>query len=78
MQEYQELLDAYSKLDINTKRNEIMYEVEELFSLFHSLTRGEDALLHHEDDIGEEEFLNAAYAYLISTKENIGMFLNNK
>lgn len=28
--------------------------------------------------LGEDEFLNAVYAYLISTKESIGQYLDNK
>ena len=81
MEEYNELVESFSKLNSNTKRDEIMYEVQELFELFHILTGGSDILLTSEMDeyetgLGEEEFLNSIYAYLISTKENIGKYLD--
>lgn len=81
MEEYNELVESFSKLNSNTKRDEIMYEVQELFELFHVLTGGIDTLLTSEMDeyetgLGEEEFLNSIYAYLISTKENIGKYLD--
>ena len=81
MGEYNELIESFSKLDNDIKRDEIMYEVQELFALFHSLTGGTDTLLtgemnEYDTGLGEEEFLNSIYAYLISTKENIGKYLN--
>ena len=81
MGEYNELIDSFSRLDSKIKRDEIMYEVQELFALFHSLTGGTDTLLtgemnEYDTGLGEEEFLNSIYAYLISTKENIGKYLN--
>ena len=81
MEEYNELIEAFGRLNSNTKRDEILYEVQELFALFHSLTGGSDTLLHtdmneYETGLGEEEFLNSVYAYLISTKENIGRYLD--
>lgn len=81
MEEYNELVESFSRLNPNTKRDEIMYEVQELFELFHILTGGSDTLLTSEMDeyetgLGEEEFLNSIYAYLISTKENIGKYLD--
>lgn len=80
MEEYNELVEAFSRLDSNTKRDEIMYEVQELFALFHTLTGGNDTLFtsemnDYETGLGEEEFLNSIYAYLVSTKENIGKYL---
>ena len=81
MEEYNELVESFSKLNSNTKRDEIMYEVQELFELFHILTGGNDTLFtgemnEYETGLGEEEFLNSIYAYLISTKENIGKYLD--
>ena len=81
MEEYNELIDSFSRLDNNIKRDEIMYEVQELFALFHSLTGGNDTLFtgemnEYDTGLGEEEFLNSIYAYLISTKENIGKYLD--
>lgn len=81
MEEYNELIEAFCKLDANTKRDEILYEVQELFALFYSLTGGSDTLLHremseYESGLSEDEFLNSIYAYLISTKENIGKYLD--
>lgn len=80
MEEYNELIEAFTKLQPSTKRDEIMYEVQELFALFHSLTGGSDTLLSTEmndyiNGLGEDEFLNSVYAYLVSTKENIGRYL---
>ncbi len=81
MEEYNELVEAFTKLSSNTKRDEILYEVQELFALFHTLTGGNETLLatemnEYESGLGEEEFLNSIYAYLISTKENIGRYLD--
>lgn len=81
MEEYNELIDSFSRLDSKIKRDEIMYEVQELFALFHSLTGGNETLLagemnEYDTGLGEEEFLNSIYAYLISTKENIGRYLD--
>ena len=81
MEEYNELIESFSRLDSDVKRDEIMYEVQELFALFHSLTGGRDTLFtgdmnEYETGLGEEEFLNSIYAYLISTKENIGRYLD--
>ena len=81
MEEYNELVESFSKLNSNTKRDEIMYEVQELFELFHILTGGNDTLFtgemnEYETGLGEEEFLNSIYAYLISTKENIGKYFD--
>ena len=81
MEEYNELVEAFTKLSSNTKRDEILYEVQELFALFHSLTGGNDTLFtgemnEYETGLGEDEFLNSLYAYLISTKENIGKYLD--
>lgn len=81
MEEYNELIESFSRLDNNIKRDEIMYEVQELFALFHSLTGGNDTLFtgemnEYDTGLGEEEFLNSIYAYLISTKENIGKYLD--
>ena len=81
MEEYNELIDSFSRLDSNIKRDEIMYEVQELFALFHSLTGGNETLFtgemnEYDTGLGEEEFLNSIYAYLISTKENIGRYLD--
>ena len=81
MEEYNELVEAFTKLSSNTKRDEILYEVQELFALFHSLTGGNDTLFtgemnEYETGLGEDEFLNSIYAYLISTKENIGKYLD--
>lgn len=81
MEEYNELIESFSKLDNDIKRDEIMYEVQELFALFHSLTGGNDTLFtgemnEYDTGLGEDEFLNSLYAYLISTKENIGKYLD--
>lgn len=81
MEEYNELVEAFTKLKPSTKRDEILYEVQELFALFHSLTGGNESLLStemndYESGLGEDEFLNTVYAYLISTKENIGRYLD--
>ena len=81
MEEYNELIESFSKLDNDIKRVEIMYEVQELFALFHSLTGGNDTLFtgemnEYDTGLGEDEFLNSLYAYLISTKENIGKYLD--
>ena len=81
MEEYNELIDSFSRLDSKIKRDEIMYEVQELFALFHSLTGGNETLFtgemnEYDTGLGEEEFLNSIYAYLISTKENIGKYLS--
>ncbi len=81
MEEYNELIESFCKLEANTKRDEILYEVQELFALFHTLTGKEDTLVssemtEYESGLGEDEFLNALYAYLISTKENIGKYLD--
>lgn len=81
MEEYNELIDSFSRLDSKIKRDEIMYEVQELFALFHSLTGGNETLFtgemnEYDTGLGEEEFLNSIYAYLISTKENIGRYLD--
>ena len=81
MEEYNELIDSFSRLDSNIKRDEIMYEVQELFALFHSLTGGNETLFtgemnEYDTGLGEEEFLNSIYAYIISTKENIGKYLS--
>ena len=81
MEEYNELIESFSKLDNDIKRDEIMYEVQELFALFHSLTGGTDTLFtgemnEYDTGLGEDEFLNSLYAYLISTKENIGKYLD--
>ena len=81
MEEYNELVESFSRLNSDTKRDEILYEVQELFALFHSLTGGSDTLFatemnEYESGLGEEEFLNSIYAYLISTKENIGKYLD--
>ena len=81
MEEYNELIESFSRLDTDIKRDEIMYEVQEMFALFHSLTGGTDTLFtgdmnEYETGLGEEEFLNSIYAYLISTKENIGRYLD--
>ena len=81
MEEYNELIESFGRLDSNTKRDEIMYEVQELFALFHSLTGGNETLFtgemnEYDTGLGEEEFLNSIYAYLISTKENIGRYLD--
>lgn len=83
MREYEELIDAFCNLNNEAKRDEIMYEVQELFALFHSLNSGNNTLFHtemndYEQHVGEDEFLNAVYAYLISTKESIGQYLDNK
>lgn len=83
MEEYNELIESFTKLQPSTKRDEIMYEVQELFALFHSLTGGSDTLLHTEMNdyikgLGEDEFLNSVYAYLISAKENIGKYLEKQ
>ncbi len=81
MEEYYELVESFSKLNSETKRDEIMYEVQELFALFHALSGGNDTLYtnemtEYETGLGEDEFLNSIYAYLISTKENIGRYLD--
>lgn len=81
MEEYNELIDSFSRLDSKIKRDEIMYEVQELFALFHLLTGGNETLFtgemnEYDTGLGEEEFLNSIYAYLISTKENIGRYLD--
>lgn len=81
MEEYNELIESFGRLECSNKRDEIMYEVQELFALFHSLTGGNDTLFtgemnEYETGLGEDEFLNSVYAYLISTKENIGKYLD--
>lgn len=81
MEEYNELIESFSRLESCDKKNEIMYEVQELFALFHSLTGGTDTLFtgemnEYETGLGEDEFLNSLYAYIISTKENIGRYLD--
>ncbi len=82
MNEYNNLIEEFDNLNIMDKRDEIIAEIKELFSVFHImlLERGiaDTPLIHpdmNDDGNGtEDDFLNSTYAYLISLKENIGKY----
>lgn len=85
MQEYNELINSFCDLKVEDKRNEVMKELQELMVLFQSLCISKqikDSMLLHPEmndykkETGETEFLNSAYAYLISTKELVGKYLD--
>ena len=82
LEEYKDLIDAFSKLNRTKKQTEIRDELQELLMLFHNIS---DRILVHtemekleKDNITEEEFLNGIYAYIISAKESIGQYLSNE
>lgn len=83
MQEYNNLIDAFSELHIEDKRHEIMHEMKELITVFQSLNMNKgkqpSLLLHHamndyKSENNENEFLNSIYSYIISTKELVGEY----
>ena len=84
MKEYNNLIEAYEKLNIKDKRKEITEEIKELLAVFCllSLEKGitEHPLLHsnmNDNEMGtEEDFLNSTYSYLISIKEMIGRYFD--
>ena len=83
MNEYNELIEAFSHLNIKDKREQVNEELRELFAVCHLLMidKGIDEapLLHSDmnDNKGtEHDFLNSTYSYLISIKENIGKYFD--
>lgn len=85
MKEYDSLIDSFSELHIKDKRHEVMYELQELMALFQTLNlkngTNPNVLLHHamndyKEEHDENDFLNAIYSTLISTKELVGKYLD--
>lgn len=83
MQEYNDLIEEFDNLHIEDKRHEIMYEMQELLTVFQSLNMNKGKkvklLLHptmndYKRENNEKEFLNAIYSYIISTKELVGEY----
>lgn len=86
MNEYRELINSFCELQKDKKKNEIRDELQEILMLFHKLCKekniNSNILVHEEMKklqegyVSEDEFLNAIYAYIISIKENIGMYFS--
>ncbi len=88
MEEYKVLIDKFCNLNKQKKRNEIKNEIQEVLVLFKKLCEDKgiknQLLLHTEmnnfenENMTEDEFLNAIYAYIISMENSIGNYLQNQ
>lgn len=88
MEEYKVLIDKFCDLNKQKKRNEIKNEIQEVLVLFKKLCEDKgiknQLLLHTEmnnfenENMTEDEFLNAIYAYIISMENSIGNYLQNQ
>lgn len=83
VKEYKNLIDTFDKLQTEDKRNEIMHEMKELLTTFQMLNinkgKKPNILLHssmndYKKEHSDEQFLNAMYSYVISTKELVGEY----
>ena len=83
MQEYNDLIEEFDKLHTGDKRKELMNEMQELITVFQSLNMNKgkkpNLLLHptmndFKKEHSENDFLNAMYSYIISTKELVGEY----
>ena len=80
------LIEYYKKLPLQNKRNEIINEIESLISNYSKLCTKlgviPDILLNKEmlninrDDLSEEDFLSAIFAYLNALQDISGQFIN--
>lgn len=83
VKEYKHLIDTFDKLHTGDKRKELMNEMQELLTVFQMLNinkgKKPNLLLHptmndYKKEHSENEFLNAMYSYVISTKELVGEY----
>ena len=82
--DYNNLIEAFSNLNKDKKRKEILEEIQEVLFIFHTLCKEKDEnnklltnyrmLELNEKEMNEEEFLNALYAYIVSMKDVIGKY----
>lgn len=80
------LIEYYKLLPLQTKRNEIINELEELISNYSKLCTKFDVMPNmalnkeilniNRSDLSEEEFLHALYAYLNTLQDISGQFIN--
>lgn len=88
MEEYKVLIDKFCDLNKQKKRSEIKNEIQEVLVLFKKLCEDNgiknQLLLHTEmnnfenENMTEDEFLNAIYAYIISMENSIGNYLQKQ
>ncbi len=80
------LIEYYKLLPIQNKRNEIINELEDIISnyskmctklnLIPNMTLNKEMLNINRDDLTEEEFLHALFAYINTLGDISGQFIN--
>lgn len=71
---YRNLVNEFSKLDIEDKKEEILNNLKELLDIFHNYNNDDllPVLNDYEDD---DEFLDMLFTYVISLKEENAKFI---
>lgn len=84
---YDELIDAYSKLDVKTKRSKILEEIKFLISILQKICKDRNIsynelkckeVLSLNDDAIEDEYLESLFSYVELLKELIGSYFYAK
>ena len=80
------LIEYYKLLPIQNKRNEIINEIEDIISnyskmctklnLIPNMTLNKEMLNINREDLTEEEFLHALFAYINTLGDISGQFIN--
>ena len=86
MEEYNHYINEFVNLNVEDKREEIVNKLKELIATLEVIAKklndSQPALLNREmidlnqEDVSEEDYLEAVFAYLISLEDLIGRTLN--
>ncbi len=86
MEEYNHYINEFVNLSVEDKREEIVNKLKELIATLEVIAKElndpQPALLNREmidlnqEDVSEEDYLEAVFAYLISLEDLIGRTLN--
>ncbi len=86
MEEYNHYINEFVNLNVEDKREEIVNKLKELIATLEVIAKElndpQPALLNREmidlnqEDVSEEDYLEAVFAYLISLEDLIGRTLN--
>lgn len=87
-QAFNEYIEVFKKLDISSKRDEVIGSIKELIALFEALAVQDNIPLHYlksseikalnQESVSEEDFLEATIVYLEVAKNIIGEYLDHK
>ena len=87
-QAFNDYIEAFKKLDTQSKRDEIINSIKETIALFETLADQDHIPLHYlrngeikdlnKDEVSEDDFLEATIVYLEVAKNIIGEYLDHK